>query len=602
MNARTPWLIFVGALLIVIAVMGAVTAKIVALQSERDTADRNGALQEQVRLALWSLDSETTPLLMEEIAALGLLGDPISEQALPPVSGHVNARFVIEGGGDTLRIVGDTDTDTDTDANTDTDTDTDTDTNTNTNTNGHQQRLSALLHPATLRTELPDPIEVTALALVLDTPLQQAEAQRSTGTVQTKGNYSPKEHDKINANELARRVQTVSDNLNRISNPRGYGSLGNSFGSLGIEGTAPEPPGPVGAVRPMWVGDELFLLRRARSTGADPDATPDAIHGVWLDWPALRAHLLTTIDPWLPTGELLAVPDGHGPADNLLATLPVQLIPGAPKILVTRDASVVPLLALAWTGVLVAIVGVFGVLRWSMALSERRAEFVSTVTHELRTPLTTFRMYTEMLQGGMVDEAKRSRYLSTLRREADRLGELVENVLTYARIESDRVPLTPEVLSVGALLDRVRDRLEQRAEAAGLELNFDIEPERAEDRVRVDPAAAEQIFFNLVDNAAKYGPSESAPRIDIRARDAGGRVAISVRDYGPGISDEDRKRIFEPFAKAKADQSGTQPGVGLGLALCRRLARQLGGDITVEQADPGARFLLTLPRGTDPRD
>ena len=154
----------------------------------------------------------------------------------------------------------------------------------------------------------------------------------------------------------------------------------------------------------------------------------------------------------------------------------------------------------------------------------------------------------------------------------------------------------PETLSCRALIDRVADRLGERAATAGLELSVQLPEGWPNAELRADPAAAEQILFNLVDNAAKYAPSDSEPRIELSAREAGSRLAITVRDHGPGVPAGEHRTIFEPFAKARADEHGTKPGVGLGLALSRRLARQLGGELSIEDADPGARFVFSVPR------
>lgn len=577
MKARTPWLVFAAALLVVVAVMAFVTSKLVGLEKERIDADTRGAHEEQVRLALWRLDSETTPLLMEEISVLGLLGEPETEKLVPPTPAYLHARFVIAP-DDTVRLVGDAQPQ-------------------------DAAKVSALVSGIGLRDTLPEP-QGDADKVVLDNPVYRAgslafdqedeaagDGVRTGAKIAIKGSYSEAEQRQINAQELARRVQAVSDNF------EGYGSsvantLSLSKGSVGGVGDELAfVARPAGAVRPQWIGDELLLLRRVAMDEGE------AIHGAWVNWPVLRDRLLAEIAEPLPRAALLAVTDAD-PADleNFLATLPVRLVPGPSDVVVERAGSLLPSLALGWAGVLAAIVAVFAVLRWSLELSERRAAFVSTVTHELRTPLTTFRMYAEMLSEGMVGEEKRNRYVATLRREADRLGELVENVLAYARIESDRAPLSPETLEVNALLDRMRDRLEDRAATAGLELCIDIPDDLGTSAIQVDPTAAEQILFNLVDNASKYGDSEQSPTIELTARPSGKAVALCVRDHGPGIPLAEQHTIFEPFAKAKADESGTKPGVGLGLALSRRLARQLRGDLTVEHADPGARFVLTLPR------
>ncbi|MBL4684659.1 MAG: HAMP domain-containing histidine kinase [Nannocystaceae bacterium] len=560
MTTRTPWLVFTGALIVVVCVMALVTGKLVAQDRQRSEADRQGAHHERVRLALWRLDSQTTALLMQEIAAMPLLGDPRTEQALPDPGPHVHARFVVSG--DTgVRIVGDS-------------------------PGSDHGRLSALVSARPLAPRLPEPAEDDGIAR-LDNPVQRATNGRVAAPLTTKGSYSLADQRAFNDNELVRRLDAVNRNF------AGYGeSLSNTLNLRGTQSSTPAPPPrPAGAVRPVWIEDELLLLRRVRTDNGE------AIHGVWLNWPVLHEQLLGEVRAQLPRAKLVAVDEQALTTDleNLLATLPIRLVPGAPDGLLERSASLLPSLALGWIGVLAAIIAVFAVLRWSLALAERRAVFVSTVTHELRTPITTFRMYTEMLQEGMVDEAKRGHYLATLRREADRLGELVENVLAYARIESNRAPLTPETLTIDALLSRMRDRLTERAASADLELHIAMGA-LADASVRVDPVAVEQILFNLVDNAAKYGACEASPRVELTARECGTRIAVCIRDYGPGIAPEERKTIFAPFTKARVDDSGTKPGVGLGLALSKRLAQQLSGELTVESSDPGVRFVLSLPR------
>ena len=140
-------------------------------------------------------------------------------------------------------------------------------------------------------------------------------------------------------------------------------------------------------------------------------------------------------------------------------------------------------LLIAWACLALAAAAVALVLHGALALSERRGTFVSAVTHELRTPLTTFRLYTEMLDEGMVagPDSQRS-YLRTLRAEADRLGHLVENVLSFARLERGRAADGREVVAPAALLDRLVPRLALRAQQAGMELvvgPVDSQTERA---------------------------------------------------------------------------------------------------------------------------
>jgi signal transduction histidine kinase len=235
-------------------------------------------------------------------------------------------------------------------------------------------------------------------------------------------------------------------------------------------------------------------------------------------------------------------------------------------------------------------------LRGTVSLSERRAAFVSAVTHEMRTPLTTFRMYTDMLLKDMVPtEEKRRKYLATLRTEAQRLGHLVENVLAYARLEKSRDKLPMDTLTLGELVDKVQERLAARAAQADMTLVVEANEAAASQCVRADAAAVEQILFNLVDNACKYAINGSERRIHLGIEHDNGKAAILVRDHGPGISKEDAGKLFQPFRKSAHDAANSSPGVGLGLALSRRLAREMGGDLQLDdELRTGAGFILIL--------
>ena len=129
-----------------------------------------------------------------------------------------------------------------------------------------------------------------------------------------------------------------------------------------------------------------------------------------------------------------------------------------------------------------------------------------------------------------------------------------------------------------------------------MELEVEAGEEILEASLRADLPAVEQILFNLVDNACKYASAASNRVIRVGFSRSGGRVSVSVRDHGPGVSESDRRRIWSPFSKSAADAAGSAPGVGLGLALSRRLARQMGGDLRLDTGvREGACFVLTFP-------
>jgi signal transduction histidine kinase len=472
--------------------------------------------------------------------------------------------------------------------------------------------LAPLLSAAKLAADLPGPADrplpATAFAVAANTNL---DAQNPAVQQQAQINQPAALQEAIsqgqnmrNIKEYQARAQTFQNMATNTLNPSNEAG-GNRFAALGDVRE--------GVMKAVWLDGELVLARRVSVGGRE------YVQGAWLDWPAIRQWLLESVKDLVPQADLVPVrPEapagrsGRGGGDlggfmgregyleepgRLLATLPVRLVPGAVASEAEEDLSPLGLsLIFAWICVLVAGAAVAALLWGTVALSERRAAFVSAVTHELRTPLTTFRMYSEMLAGGMVtDEAKRLRYLDTLRRESERLVHLVENVLSYARLERGRARGRTETVGLADLVGRIGPRLAERAEQAGFQ--FVVE-NGGDATVRADPSAVEQILFNLVDNACKYAAGAADKRLHLVSEAAGGRGVLKVCDHGPGISARGARRLFRPFSKSAADAANSAPGVGLGLALSRRLARDMGGDLTlIARPGDGACFALSLPQG-----
>jgi len=348
-----------------------------------------------------------------------------------------------------------------------------------------------------------------------------------------------------------------------------------------------------GSMTPLWAGDALILARRVRVVGAD------YVQGCWLAWPRLEAELLASIEDLLPDARLER--SAGGDDERRLASLPVRLVPGA--LAEARASSATPVrlsLAGAWAGVLLAALAVAALLRGVLDLSERRRVFVSAVTHELRTPLTTFRLYTDMLAEGMVpDEEKRRGYVGRLRAEAERLSHLVENVVFYSRLESGRAGAVRETMDLADAVAQVAARLVPGASAAGLELVVEGAGGGGV-RAKLDRSALEQVLANLVDNACKYAAGSRPPLVHLEVGSEQGRARIRVRDHGPGLSHADRRRLFRDFSKSDREAADSRPGVGLGLALSRRLMRAQGGDLALDDAvKDGAAFVVTLPVSPD---
>jgi len=347
-------------------------------------------------------------------------------------------------------------------------------------------------------------------------------------------------------------------------------------------------------MKPLWVGGELLLVRRVL-VGGQP-----CVQGCLLDWPAIRESLLKLVrDDLLPEAALEPVHEESDDTESRrLAALPVRLAPGSLVGGFERAASPVWLpLGVAWGCFLTATVAVASLLGGVIRLSERRAVFVSAVTHELRTPLTTFHIYTEMLSEGMVaDVAEQKHYLNTLRVEASRLSHLVENVLAYARLERGRIDGHVQDLPVDRLIGAARGRLADRALQAGMDLVVEAGDAALGTLVRANPSAVEQILFNLVDNACKYAAAAEDKRIHLAVESSDAGVRLRVRDHGPGIAAAVRGRLFRPFSKSAREAAHSAPGVGLGLALSRRLAQDMGGQLRLEETSgDGACFELALP-------
>ncbi len=353
----------------------------------------------------------------------------------------------------------------------------------------------------------------------------------------------------------------------------------------------------VAMMKPFWDGQHLLLARRVNVGGRE------YVQGCALDWPAIQSNLVASIADLLPHARL--APDtsvATGAPEvardtRLLASLPVRLIPGTMPLAEASGLTPVQLaLLVGWVAIAVAAGAVAMLLQGVLSLSERRAAFVSAVTHELRTPLTTFRMYSEMLAQGMVrEEADRTRYLETLRVEADRLTHLVANVLAYARLERGRPGGRIETLSVDRMLDVATERLADRAAEAGFVLEIDVPPDVGDLDVRADASIVEQILFNLVDNACKYAATANDKTVTLSAASDGAAVIVRVCDRGPGISTHGQRTLFQPFRKSASEAAVTAPGVGLGLALSRRLARDMGGDLRHKPGPSGTCFALRIP-------
>jgi PAS domain S-box-containing protein len=225
--------------------------------------------------------------------------------------------------------------------------------------------------------------------------------------------------------------------------------------------------------------------------------------------------------------------------------------------------------------------------------SQAKSQFLTVMSHELRTPLNAIVGYQDLLEAevaGPLTGTQRE-HLGRIRAGARQLIELINQILSLARIESGREEVMREPIEIGEVAREVTSLLEALAAQKGVRLTA-VAPDRSV-RLESDPGKLRQVLMNLLGNAVKF-TSEGTIEVSVEA--AEDRVTVRVRDTGIGIPEELRERVFEPFVQADSSPTRGYGGTGLGLAVSRELARLLGGELRIERSSPaGSTFAFTLP-------
>lgn len=255
-------------------------------------------------------------------------------------------------------------------------------------------------------------------------------------------------------------------------------------------------------------------------------------------------------------------------------------------------------LGLIFGGIALVSLGIVGTLCYWVAgraivpaqeAMERQDYFVAAASHELRSPLTVLRTGFGVIQK---DPGQTERYLSLMRKEADRMSALISDLLILSGGGRLRRTFHPSPLEPDTLLIDLADTMTPIAEKAGVFLEVCL-PEKALPTVAADESMIRQLLTILVDNALRYAPAGSSIRLS--ALQKGRQCQLSVADYGPGVPDAEKDRIFDRFYRGS--ESRTDPShFGLGLSVARELAAVHGGSIKVtDTPGGGATFQVTLP-------
>ena len=219
-------------------------------------------------------------------------------------------------------------------------------------------------------------------------------------------------------------------------------------------------------------------------------------------------------------------------------------------------------------------------------------EFLATLSHELRTPLSAILLWANMLDGKSKPQSL-NEGLAAIRNSADAQKQLIEDLLDTSRITSGKLRLGLKPTELAAVVDSAVESVLPAAQAKGVNIVKEVDPKAGV--VRVDPHRMNQVLWNLLANAVKFTPGGGNIEVKLRRRDQD--VELRVTDNGKGITADFLPHVFEPFRQAESTTTRSHSGLGLGLAICKKLVEQHGGAIVALSDGPGrgSTFIVTLP-------
>jgi len=229
-------------------------------------------------------------------------------------------------------------------------------------------------------------------------------------------------------------------------------------------------------------------------------------------------------------------------------------------------------------------------------MDRRKDEFLAMLAHELRNPLAAIMTAIGILERRPTEDTKEARMRGIIHRQTHHLARLVDDLLDVSRITRDKVELRKGRLDLLTVLHQVVGTIRPVAESRGLRLEVSLPREPL--WVSADATRLEQVFMNLLDNAAKYTDSGHVTlQVEKQGVDGSARAVVRVKDTGIGIPKEVQPYIFELFAQADTSLERSRGGLGIGLTLVRKLVQMHGGQVTVHSDGPGhgSEFVVKLP-------
>lgn len=240
--------------------------------------------------------------------------------------------------------------------------------------------------------------------------------------------------------------------------------------------------------------------------------------------------------------------------------------------------------------ILVGAVFVYRATRRQIKLSQQQQNFMMAVTHELKTPIAVTQLNLETLQKRKLEEAQQQKLISNTLQEADRLNTLCNNILLASQLDAGAYKITMNDVDLSGVMQKsVNDyvnRFPQRNIQADVQPGIQLVGEQL---------LLEMMVNNLLDNALKYSPKDRSISAGLHVH--GSLISLFVKDQGPGIPDNEKKKVFEKFYRIGSETTRTAKGSGLGLYLCKRIAHDHKGTIKViDNAGGGANFTVDFKR------
>lgn len=249
-------------------------------------------------------------------------------------------------------------------------------------------------------------------------------------------------------------------------------------------------------------------------------------------------------------------------------------------------------------GAAAPILVIFHDITRTKQLENMRKEFVANVSHELRTPVTIIKGYVDTLYQdfGVMPEASKLKFLEKLRRNVDRMYNLLLDLLSLARLEANETRIQGTSIDINHLLRRSVENYQDRFEQARMKSALNLAPENP--KVWGDTIKLEQVIENLMENALKYIPPQSTIEVGSSVDESG--ILVWVEDNGTGIPEEDLPRIFERFYRVDKGRSREKGGTGLGLSIVKRIIGLHDGTVSAENVEGGGfRILMRFPLNSE---